>query len=454
MDKISNNIPKVPFSLERIIKGMPEHAYVFSDEGKMLTWNKNTEILMGYSGDELNNKFVSEFIYKDDKERVVKKFMEMLAEGDDKERFIEYHLITKSGKVIPVIAMRNLLFVNGNKYMVGILIDVRVLKTNKEKLKARITKMTLLKKQLQDHYHKIERLNQNAIELQEKLFVNTKEFNNILINKLPGIFYLCEKVGDKFYIKKWNDNFETKLGYSKGELLNMQPYQTFTNKKEYAKVEKAIRQIFVIGSAQVTAMFNTKNGQPIPYFFEAFLLENMGKTYFMGIGIDMSNQLALEKKHKQHEQEKIKTKKILDENKRELLATALHISKTGKTIESVRKRLNILLNQYSETRICDDINKIIKDLELQDTEQNNWEIFKHQFTNVHSVFFDKIKAKHPMLTKSELKFCAYLRIHLSSSQISFTLNVTHEAIKKTRYRLRKKLGLSSKDSLEDYIAKF
>ena len=87
---------------------MPEHAYVFNKEGKLLTWNKNVEILSGYSTDELKNLFVSELIYKDDKDRVVAKLMEHLAEGDDKERLIEYRIQVKSGKVIPVIALRNL----------------------------------------------------------------------------------------------------------------------------------------------------------------------------------------------------------------------------------------------------------------------------------------------------------------------------------------------------------
>ena len=445
---------QVPFALEKIIKGMPEHAYVFSEEGKLLTWNKNVEILSGYSEDELKNKFVSEFIYEGDKERVVEKFMELLAEGDDKERVIEYRLQAKSGKVIPVIAMRSLLVVEGDKYMVGILIDISKIKNNKEKLNAHIAEISYVKNQLQDHYSKIEQLNQAKINLQENQFINSKEFNNILINNLPGIFYLCEKVDDKFYIKRWNDNFETKLGYSKGELLNMQPYQTFANKKEYEKVEKAIRQIFITGSAQVTAMFNDKSGRPIPYLFEGYLIEDMGKVYFMGVGMDISVQLALEKKHIRQEREKRKTKRILDANKRELVAAALQVSKTSKIMETTLKRINQLLEKHSETDVCDNLLQIRKDLELQSTEQDNWEIFKLQFKEVHKDFFNKLKAKHPALTKTELKFCAYLRIHLSSSQISSVLNVTNEGIKKNRYRIRKKLDLSPKDSLEDYISTF
>jgi len=42
-------------------------------KSKLLTWNKNVKLLFGYSGDELNNKFASEFVYIDDKEWVIEK---------------------------------------------------------------------------------------------------------------------------------------------------------------------------------------------------------------------------------------------------------------------------------------------------------------------------------------------------------------------------------------------
>ena len=448
------NPPKVPFSLERIIKGMPENAYIFSEEGKLLTWNKNVEILVGYTEDELSNTFVTELICKDDKDRVAEKFMELIYEGVDKERIIEYCIQTKSGKIIPCLALRSVVVVNGIKYMVGMLFDISKINNNKDELKSKVAKINLLKNQLQDHYNKIERLNQSAIELQENLFLNTKEFNNVLINNLPGIFYLCEKVGNKFYIKRWNDNFETKLGYSKEELLNMQPHQTFRDKKEYEKVEKAIQQIFITGSAQVTAMFNTKSGQPIPYLFEGYLLEDRGRMYFMGVGMDISIQHKLEKKQKRQEKEKLKAKELLDANERELITTALQISKTSKIIENTVKKIDALIERHSETEVCDDLINIRQNLKSQGAEQDNWEIFKMRFTKVHKDFFDKLKAQHPTLTKSELKFCAYLRIHLDSAQISSVRSITNEGIKKSRYRIRKKFSLSPKDSLEDYISRF
>ena len=450
MDKSSTT---VPFSLEKIIKGMPEHAYVFSEEGKLLTWNKNVEILSGYSEDELKNKFVSEFIYEGDKERVIKKFMELLAEGDDKERVIEYRLEAKSGKVIPVIAMRSLLVVEGDKYMVGILIDISKIKNNKEKLNTHIAQINHVKTQLQDHYRKIERLHQSEIELKERLHFNTNAFNSKLINNLPGLFYAYEKVGEKFVLKKWNKNYTLDLGYSDEELVNKEAHQFFT-KKEYEKVKVGVAKVFTSGKAQVEYYTLHKSGKQIPYFYEAYPFEDKGRQYFIGIGLDISGRYALEQKQKRQEREKRKAKKILDANKRELVATALQVSKTSKIIETTLKRIGQLLEKHSETDVCDDLLQIRKDLELQSTEQDNWEVFKLLFTEVHKDFFNKLKAKHPALTKTELKFCAYLRIHLSSSQISSILNVTNEGIKKTRYRIRKKLDLSPKDSLEDYISTF
>jgi len=450
---MNNTIPVVPFSLEKIIKGMPNHAYVFSEEGKLLTWNENVKNLLGYSEDELNNKFVSEFIYRPDKERVVEKFMELLAKGDAKERVIEYRLQVKSGKIIPVIAMRSLLVVNGNKFMVGILIDLSKIKNNKEKLNAQIAEINHVKNQLHDYYHRIDQLNQTEIELKERLFINAKDFSNKLINSLPGIFYVYEEVGEKFFLKRWNDRLVSDLGYSAEELKNMQPYQFF-NKKVYIEVEKAIMQIFTTGTTQIRAPMIFKNGSEIPYLFEAYRFEDKGNLYFIGVGLDISIQHRLEQKQKQHSKEKRKAQETLDANKRELIATALQVSKTSKIIRYTVDRINELLEKHIETEISSDLIEIRKDLELQSAEQDNWEIFKIMFKGVHKDFFNKLKSKHPALSKSELRFCAYLRIHLSSSQISSVLNVTNEAIKKSRYRIRKKLNLTPKASLEDYISKF
>jgi len=450
---MNSNTPKVPFSLEKIIKGMPVPTFVFSKEGKLLSWNKNVEFLLGYSFDELNKKFVSEFLCKDDKDRVVKKFMELLAEGDYKEQTIEYCILTKSGKSVPCVAMRSVVKVEGTKFMVGLLIDLSEIKNNKEKLNTRITEITQVKNQLQDHYREIEKLSQSEIELKARLLFNTDAFNSKLINSMPGLFYAYEKVGEKFFLKKWNKNYNIDLGYPEEELLNKEAHEFFS-KNEYEKVKVGVAEVFTSGKAQVEYYTLHKSGKQIPYFYEAYPFEDKGRHYFIGVGLDISDRYAFEKKQKHQKKQKREAKDLLDANERELITTALQISKTSKIIENTLKHIDKLLAKHSESDVCNDLVSIGQELRLQNAEQDNWEIFSLRFTKVHTDFFDKLKAKHSLLTKTELRFCAYLRIHLSSSQIASVLSITNEGIKKSRYRIRKKLELSRKDSLEDYISKF
>ena len=263
-------IPIEPFSEESVIMSMPELAFVFNNEGRLVTWNKNVEIVTGYSKEELHNKFAASLIYEPDRERVLNKFMKIFDGDESVERTIEYSVLTKSGKAIPVLALRSLVVINVKEYIIGIAADISKIKKDRKNLNSRSVIIEKIKNQLVEHYLKIERLNQDKIELQEKLFLNSKRFYKELINKLPGIFYLYEKVGDDFFLKKWNDNYELDLGYPQDEIYNWQPQRFFTD-KEYKKAEKAIMQIFTTGSVQVELYTTHNNGQQIPYFYEGYL---------------------------------------------------------------------------------------------------------------------------------------------------------------------------------------
>ena len=54
------------------------------------------ETLSEYSESELKNKFVTELICKNDKDRVVEEFIQLIINVVNKERIIEYCLQTKS----------------------------------------------------------------------------------------------------------------------------------------------------------------------------------------------------------------------------------------------------------------------------------------------------------------------------------------------------------------------
>ena len=169
-------------------------------------------------------------------------------------------------------------------------------------------------------------------------------FNSKLISSMPGIFYAYEKTGDKFYLKKWNKNYIIDLGYSDDELLDNEPQKFFT-KKEFEKAGEAIWKVFTKGKVQVELYTTHKNGKQIPYFYEAYHFEDEGRQYFVGVGLDISDRHALEEKQKLQEIKEKETKEKLDARERELITTALQISKTNKIIDDTIKHINNLLKK-------------------------------------------------------------------------------------------------------------
>jgi DNA-binding CsgD family transcriptional regulator len=102
-------------------------------------------------------------------------------------------------------------------------------------------------------------------------------------------------------------------------------------------------------------------------------------------------------------------------------------------------------------RYYENLNKI---LDHGISSDHEWEMFEHLFDQAHQNFFKRLKNDYPDLTPSELRLCAYLKLNLSSKEIAPLLNITIRGVEEKRYRLRKKLNLSSEQGLTDFIMAF
>ena len=72
--------------------------------------------------------------------------------------------------------------------------------------------------------------------------------------------------------------------------------------------------------------------------------------------------------------------------------------------------------------------------------------------SVNAEFYDNLKTKFPDLTKSEAELCGYIRIKLSTKDISILKNVAAASVKMGKNRLRKKLGLSPEADLYQFVS--
>jgi hypothetical protein len=98
--------------------------------------------------------------------------------------------------------------------------------------------------------------------------------------------------------------------------------------------------------------------------------------------------------------------------------------------------------------------KIDKLIEKGITSDHDWEIFEKLFDKAHHDFFQRLKNDYPEITTNDLRLCAYLRLNLTSKEIAPLLNITVRGVEERRYRIRKRLQLSSDQNLTEFILSY
>lgn len=83
--------------------------------------------------------------------------------------------------------------------------------------------------------------------------------------------------------------------------------------------------------------------------------------------------------------------------------------------------------------------------------ENDWKAFLFKFEQKHDRFFRRLKTLHPQLTQHDLRLCACLKLNLETKDIASLMNLSVRAVENNRYRLRKKLKLSSAQNLNEYF---
>jgi len=143
--------------------------------------------------------------------------------------------------------------------------------------------------------------------------------------------------------------------------------------------------------------------------------------------------------------EKEKAESDLKFKSKELSINLLALLKKSEMISVFSKKLSELENSPSGIDFKEAAKRLNNEIK-QSTDERLWQEFSIRFKETNSEFDDKLLKNYPDLWPSELKLCAYLRLNLSTKEISDLTGQRTEAIEKARYRLRKKFGLTNSES--------
>ncbi len=129
----------------------------------------------------------------------------------------------------------------------------------------------------------------------------------------------------------------------------------------------------------------------------------------------------------------------------------MHLVQKSELMSKLRSELNHLMKAMDNEKAQSEIKKMVKVLGEDEKMDNDWMQFTHHFDKVHSDFVVVLKDKFPTITANELKLSAYLRMNLSTKEIARLMNISVRGVEISRYRLRKKLGISSEMNLFDFL---
>ncbi|PCE63805.1 tetratricopeptide repeat protein [Sediminicola luteus] len=157
------------------------------------------------------------------------------------------------------------------------------------------------------------------------------------------------------------------------------------------------------------------------------------------------NRIAREKKEALLQKE-------IDHKKKELASQTLHLVQKNTFIQELKENLENLKNSPEKFKM--EFRRIVMLLKKENASDRDWEVFKSYFSEVHNDFDQKIKTLCPDITEKEIRLSAFLRMNLSTKEIAATLNVLPDSILKSKYRLKKKLGLDKDQDLGQFLNAF
>jgi len=240
------------------------------------------------------------------------------------------------------------------------------------------------------------------------------------------------------------------------------------------------------GSYTLNVEVITKSGIKLSetsYSFEVnppFYLSTIAKAIYLllimllgyGIYAYLQRSFQLKKEKIRQEQEEIRRKEI---EKREKQIIALQNEKleselTVKSKELAESTMTIIKKNEILVTIKEEVinqkkalgtqypnkyyDKLIRLLDENLSSEDDWAIFQTNFDRIHENFFRNLHSTYPELTSNDLRFCAYLRLNLSSKDIAHLMNISLKGVEVGRYRIRKKIGIPSTKSLTEFMIEF
>ena len=181
---------------DSVINSLPGIFYVFDAQGKFQRWNRNFEIVSGYSADEMPERHPSDFFGGDEKTLVQERIQEVFKEGSTQ---VEAHFLSLDGGRTPYLLTGVRFYQNGQPYLIGTGIDITERKQAEEisQLRVRLLEFST------DHTI-------------DQVLQKTLDEVGVLVNSPIGFYHFVDPDQESLSLQAWSTQTKEEYCHTQG----------------------------------------------------------------------------------------------------------------------------------------------------------------------------------------------------------------------------------------------
>lgn len=447
---------------------------------------KRLEKLAFYPIEDFNSEITS--LSKIDGKIVITGNYTSYTYADQKDSFIQKPLEKIKGSAPRIFKKENLTWYLSNDKLV---VDNMNETIELFELKDRLIHDVLNVFSIRDNCDIIPILNGFALFNRDKKTVNSPLDYTILIRDFVSVGN-GNKYGNEASIAY--DENDVKISYALPTYENEVVYQTKLNNKPWTKWTKKTEKIyynlyegeytfnvraFYDNKVTSTTSLTFKVKPPLyrssmAYVSYAFLLILIVICISFINNYQMKKQeekLLLQKTEKLRQQEELhRSQKLVQERKiielknsklqdeiraksRELTKIAYINLNKNKILKKIKNKIIDAQENSTHKLSHQNYNELVRMVDYYISNKES-KLFEINFDKSNQDFYRQLTKDYPSLTAKDLRLCAYLKMNLSSKEIASLMGISSQSVDVSRYRIRKKLNLDSKDNLTQVLNNF
>lgn len=154
---------------------------------------------------------------------------------------------------------------------------------------------------------------------------------------------------------------------------------------------------------------------------------------------------------RKNKMERGKLEQQLHHANHKLVATSLRAVQREEALNNV---LNVLADDNGHEAETGKVANAQNRIRIALSGEEDWECFEATFSSVRPGFVKNLTHRYPNLTRNERRLCCLLSMDLDTKHIARIMMIQPDSVKKSRQRLRAKLGMERNETFADFLANF